>query len=225
MSRKRAPSVPITSEERAQFSFLFDGLSESDRSNLEEILDRLKASGRVDLENLDRLRASGPVSPDNLSVLLLFQFVSDGLNPVRIREWHAAFVEDLVRFDKARMRLQKYGDFLGAPALGVRPPAFRELFDALSRALHEAGQTRRLMLEQLSARERQGRRPGKKVRRPLREVVDLPPGISRDDKRELLRLVRLAAKNAPFKRPTITYGMPPPCPQCGNPAPQLFRSK
>lgn len=225
MSRKRAPSVPITLGERAQFSFLFDRLDEKERSNLEEILDRLKAAGRVDLENLDRLKPSGPVSPNNLSALLMVQFALDGFDSVGVREWHVAFVEDVVRFDRARKKLQKYGHLLDAPALGVRPPAFQELLDALSRAIHEGAQRWRRMLEMDAAREKAKRRPGKKVRRPLRETVALPPGIARDDARELLRLTRLAAKNTPPGGWTITYGMPPPCPQCGNPAPLLFRRK
>lgn len=221
MSRKqRAPSVPITSVERAQFSFLFDRLGENDRLNLEEILDRLKAAGRVSLENLDRLKPSGPVSPDNLSLLLMIQLAHDGHDSVRAREAWAARVEDLASFDEARKRLQMKGAIaLDAPALGVRPPAFRELLNALSRALHEVSQTARFMVEHLSAR------APKQRGSPRRERVGLPPGINRDDGRELLRLVKVAAKNAPLGGPTITYGMPPPCPECGNPAPRLFRRK
>lgn len=218
MSGKRALSVSITPGERAQFSFLFDRLGTNDRLNLEEILDRLKGAGGVDLDNLDRLKPSGPVSPDNLSASLLLQFVLDGHHRVRTRQAWEAWAEELASFDKAIQLLQAKGvTHLDAPALGVRPPAFRELLDALSRALHEVSQTACRMVEVLSAR------APKRRGAPKRAKADLPLGISEEDTRELLRLVKVAAKNAPLGGPTVTYGMPPPCPECGNPAPRLFR--
>jgi hypothetical protein len=213
-SRRRITPASLTPAEQATLSFPFESLKTSQALSLKKLLGKLIAKG---------------VSLDALGDALFYQRILDGRNSVRTREAWEAWVRDLTRFAKARRRLQKRGAALDAPALGVRPPAFRELLDALSRALEEVSQRAVRMVELLKARElkQRTRREGGHLApgAPRREKAALPPGIGRDDARKLFSAVRVASRHAPLGEPTIRYDMPPPCPRCGNPAPELFRNK
>lgn len=224
-TKPRRPALPValTSEERASFSSLLGLLPKVEALSLERLLARLKARG-VQLVARTGLPSSYP--SEGLEEALRIQLTHDALSSdVRdARERLAAFVADLVSFDELRGRLERRSLWLVAPAYRLRQGGFLALLAGLARALDDARETALFVERELK------KRAGK--RRPRRNVVPLPQGIVRDDARKLRRATRLAAgfvnrdkHGAPLPGWTMSFGMPPRCSECGNPAPDLFRRK
>lgn len=201
---RRRRRATLSAQDREKSRFLFEPLAtvlEDECPDLDTLLQRLKANG---------------VPLDTLSELLLRQLVIDDARVKRvpaIRQACEDFDDGSKDFEQAHRKLKKASFMLDAPMLGVRPPATLELLDACASIL---GEVRATFYRVLMARWGKAATGAPRRERELKGL-----GISRDDARELYKVVKLAAHHVGLSGVSWQYGMQR-CPACNNPAPALF---